>query len=226
MSALALEQNHLSPQQAPRAVGVAARHASSRRRRRSRRSSPSSTACPGRSAPGRWREPRQIARLELLAAEPAQHARRRVGHRHGAEEAELRLREEIGQRVLDDVRHAARPAEHARRGATSRRARSGRRPAAPSRGRRGGRRPRPRAGRARRGRAARAGSGPPRPRARPARRPRPRPWRPGAGAPGRRSPGPSPTRRAARGSVGEEEVGAARGRHGVLRRRRHRLTGR
>ncbi len=103
-SALAFEANHLSPQTRERGEGADVGAAGLLRH-------------PLRALPQVLErgggQPRQVAPAQRLVAEARQHPRRGVGHVHGAEQAELRLREEVGQRVLHDVRHAAGPAQHA-----------------------------------------------------------------------------------------------------------------
>ncbi|CFW30401.1 Uncharacterised protein [Bordetella pertussis] len=53
------------------------------------------------------------ALLECVVGVTLDHADRRIVAIDGAQQAELRLREQVGQRVLDQWRRVARPAEHA-----------------------------------------------------------------------------------------------------------------
>ena len=137
--------------EAPRAVGVPPRHASSAAPTSDppvrsvihcvpcQSSAMSVAVRPGQiGAPGarRSRTQRSIREVESVTVDRA-------------EQAELRLREEIRQRVLHGVRHAARPAEHALAMRHGGEAEAAEGEALHLRGRRGGRRSRRRAGPAR-----------------------------------------------------------------------------
>ncbi len=59
------------------------------------------------------RQPRQVLGDQCRAAELAQRARQRIGHRQRAAKAELGLHEQVGQGVLGRRRQRVGPAEHA-----------------------------------------------------------------------------------------------------------------